>query len=229
MKKSIWFLVILAIIIVAIVTLGGGPKDVDNGTANNTTPTNGDPAVTSPVPVTDTTKVSSKISKFENAELGFEVNYPTSWESENIDTGVRFIMPIDKNQVSTIAKLEAKIEVYASKCKFPAVTTIKDRSTITVGGFPVNMISMSNSVQGRAYFDRMYSLEKGSICYMFSFSSIALSPESKGLTGSNLTQAQNNNKAIVNTADTDFTTLVKTFTFVQGPAGKDETKVAPIK
>jgi hypothetical protein len=227
MKKSIWFLVIIAIIIVVIVVFGGGPKNVDNGNDNNPTPTNGSTSVTSPVPVTDTTKVSSKISKFENAELGFAVNYPTTWEAENIDTGVRFIMPIDKTQVSTVAKLEAKVEVYASKCKFPAVTTIKDRGTITVGGSQVNMISMSNSVQGRAYFDRMYSLEKGSICYMFSFSSIALSPESKGLTGSNLTQAQNNNKAIVNTADTDFTTLVKSFVFVQGPAGKDESKVSP--
>lgn len=225
MKKStVWFLIVLVIVIIAIVWFGRGSKDTVVPSDSN-----GNVPVTSSVPVTETTKVSSKTSKFENAELGFSVNYPTAWEAGNLDTGVNFVIPVDKNQVSTIAKLEAKLEVFASKCKFPAVTTIKDRGTITVAGLPVNMISMSNSVQGRAYFDRMYSLEKGNICYMFSFSSIARSPESKGLTGSNLTQAQNNNKAIIDTADTDFMAMVKTFTFVQGPAGKDEAKVNPVK
>jgi hypothetical protein len=88
---------------------------------------------------------------------------------------------------------------------------------------------MSNTVQGRNYFNRMYSLEKAGICYIFAFSSIAQSPTVKNLTGSNLTQAQNNNKAIVNTADLAFTDMVKTFAFVTGPAGKDETTVVPTK
>jgi hypothetical protein len=138
-------------------------------------------------------------------------------------------MPIDKTQVSTIAKIQADINVLSSKCAFPPVTTVKDRGTITIGKSTVNMISMSNTVQGRSYFNRMYSLQHDNICYMFTFSSIALSPESKGLTGSNITQAQNNNKAITNTADTDFTNMVKSFAIVQGPAGQDEAKVAPIR
>lgn len=227
MKKStLWLLIVFVIIVIAVVLFGGSknktPSVIENSPAGESTSS-------SPVPVIENTKVSSKTSKFENSELGFAVNYSSAWEAENTDMGVTFIMPIDKTQVSTIAKLEAKINVYSSKCSFPPVTTIKDRGTIKIGELTANMISMSNTVQGRAYFDRMYSLQKDSICYMFSFSSIALSPESKGLTGSNIIQAQNNNKAIVTSADTEFTNMVKSFVFVQGPAGKDETKVSPIK
>jgi hypothetical protein len=60
---------------------------------------------------------------------------------------------------------------------------------------------------------------------MFSFASITLSPASKKLTGSNITQAENNNKALIATADTAFTTMVKSFVFVTGPQGIDESKV----
>ena len=45
------------------------------------------------------------------------------------------------------------------------------------------MISMSNTVQGRNYFNRMYTLQKDSVCYYFTFSSITSSPTSKGYTG----------------------------------------------
>ena len=228
MKKStLWVVIIAIIVIIAIVLFGrGSGKGTTNGNSDDLS--NGNP-VTSPVIVTETTKVSSKTSKYENAELGFAVNYPTAWEADNTNTGVSFIMPIDTTQVSTIAKLQADIAVAPGKCAFPPVTTVKDRGTINVGNSSVNTISMTNTVQGRVYFNRMYSLQQADICYMFTFSSIALSLESKGLTGSNATQAQNNNKAIVNTADTDFTNMVKSFVFVQGAAGQDETKVAPVK
>ena len=136
-------------------------------------------------------------------------------------------MPIDKSLVSTVAKLEADISVIPGKCAFPPVTTIQDRGTLAVGDQKLNMISMSNSVQGRAYFNRMYSLQKGEVCYFFSFSSIALSPASKNLTGSNATQAQNNNKALVASADSAFTDMVKSFIFITGPQGQDETSAAP--
>jgi hypothetical protein len=226
MKKStLWSLIVLIIIIVVIVIYGKGPSNV---TPNNDV-TASPEASSSPVPVIETSKVSSKTSRFENSELGFSVNYPSIWQAENTDNGVRFIIPIDKEQVSTMATLQAEVAVYPSKCSFPAVVTIKDRGTLKIGDLTANMISMSNTVQGRAYFNRMYSLQKDSICYMFTFTSIALSTESKGLTGSNITQAQNNNKALVSTSDTDFSNMVKSFGFVQAKAGQDETKVAPIK
>jgi hypothetical protein len=230
MKKStLWALVIVVIVIIGIVWYGRGSSNKAPVTENPTNLTNASTTVTAPVSVTETTKVSSKTSKYENAELGFAVNYPTAWEADNTNSGVTFIIPIDSTQVSTVAKLQADVNVTSGKCAFPPVTTVKDRAIIKIGDSSVNTISMSNTVQGRAYFNRMYSLQKANICYMFTFSSIALSPESKGMTGSNITQAQNNNKAIVNTTDADFSTMVKSFVFVQGAAGQDETKIAPVK
>lgn len=228
MKKStLWSILIAIVIIIVIVWIrrSGSNTPVPNETGDNS----GTTTVSVSAPVTETTKISAKTSKYENAELGFSVNYPTTWEVDNNNTGVAFIMPIDKTQVSTLAKLEADISVSGSKCAFPPVTTIKDRGTLAVGNSTLSMISMSNTVQGRAYFNRMYSLQQGPVCYIFSFASITLAPENKSMTGSTLIQAQNNNKAIVATADTDFINMVKSFTFVQGPAGIDETKVVPAK
>ena len=91
------------------------------------------------------------------------------------------------------------------------------------------MISMSNTVKNLAYFNRMYCLQSNGVHYMFSLASISFLPSSKGLTGSQVTQAENNNKAIINTADSDFTNMVKSFAFVTLPQGQDETKVAPAK
>ena len=203
------------------------------GKSDNTTPVvdNNNPgsSVAPVIPVSETTKVSNKLTEYKNDELGFSVKYPTTWEKAETTTGLSLIMPIDQSQVSTVVKLQSDIVAVPGKCAFPPVTTVKDRSTLVVGDQTLNMISMSNSVQGRNYFNRMYSLQKGDVCYMFTFSSISQSLTSKNLTGSDATQATNNNKAIVNNADADFTTMVKSFTFVQGPAGVDETKASPVK
>jgi hypothetical protein len=218
MKKIIGFIIIVLVI--------GGLVWYGRGQGGNSPTGTSTPTVW--VPETETVKVSDKLSEFTNAELGFSVKYPSTWEEGKADSGVIFVVPIDKNQVSTVAKLQADINVTASKdCAFPPVTTVKDRSTVTVKDRVFNMISMTNTVQGRTYFNRMYSLKKDSICYMFSFASITQSPASKNITGSAIVQAENNNKAIVNTADAAFTEMVKTFTFVVGPQGVDETKAAP--
>ena len=226
MKKSSIVSIVIVLIAIAGIVWYGKSKD---GATPSTNHDQGSVSTPASVPVTETTKVSSKTSKYENAELGFSVNYPSAWEADNTNAGVTFVMPIDQSQVSTVAKLQADIVILSAKCSFPPVTTVKDRGTLVVGASTLNTIAMSNTVQGRSYFNRMYSLEKGNVCYLFTFSSITTSPESKGLTGSNITQAQNNNKAIINTADTDFTNMVKTFTFISGPAGQDETKAAPVK
>lgn len=217
--------VIVVLVIVWISIAGHGSSAPTPLVQNPLAQANG--SSTAPLPVSETTKVSGSLSQYQNAELGFSVNYPNNWEKYETDSGVQFIMPIDQSQVSTVAKLESDITVSGGKCAFPPVTTIQDRGTINVGNLTMNMIAMSNSVQGRSYFNRMYSLQHGDVCYIFAFSYISLSPESKGLTGSNLTQAKNNNKAIQSTADTAFTAMVKSFTFVAPPAGVDETKAAP--
>jgi hypothetical protein len=182
-----------------------------------------------PVAVSETTKTSGSLSEYQNAELGFSVEYPNAWEKEETNAGVTFIIPIDQSQVSTVATLQGNIQVLPGTCAFPPVTTIKDRGTIKVAGNSLNMISMSNTVQGRDYFNRMYSFQNGSVCYMFSFASITLASSSKSLTGSNATQAENNNNAIVDSADSDFTAMVKSFAFVSTPAGESETQAAPAK
>jgi hypothetical protein len=237
-KTTIVVIALIVVIIVAIVIFGGSSTPVTPGNVtvtpgNGTDLANSNPNSTTtpsvPVAVSETTKVSSKVSAYSNDELGFSIKYPTSWEKSETSNGVSLIMPIDQSQVSTVAKLQADITVTSGKCSFPPVTTVKDRGTMTVGANTLNMISMSNTVQGRNYFNRMYSLEKSSVCYTFAFSSITQSPTVKNLTGSNLTQAQNNNKAMVNTADAAFTDMVKTFAFITGPAGKDETTVVPTK
>ena len=181
------------------------------------------------VAVSETTKVSNSLSEYQNAELGFSIEYPSAWEKEETNAGVSFVIPIDSTQVSTVATLDANIQAFSGTCAFPPVTTIQNRGTITAGGNSFNMIAMNNTVQGRVYFNRMYSLQQGNVCYIFSFASIALAPATKGLTGSNIIQAQNNNKAITTTADNDFTAMVKSFATVTTPAGQDESTVAPVK
>jgi len=228
-KSSIVIVVIIILIVAGILIFGGSSEPSVSPTPSAGSVANSSTTPSVPVAVSETTKVSSKVSAYENDELGFSVKYPTAWEKSETTNGVLFLMPIDQSQVSTVAKLEADISVSSGKCSFPPVTTIQDRGTLTVGKDTLNMISMANTVQGRSYFNRMYSLQHGEVCYIFKFASITQSPAVKNLTGSNLTQAQNNNKAIVNTADAAFTEMVKAFSFVSGPQGKDETQVVPVK
>lgn len=222
--KKILIGAIIILLAVGIIWFGK-TKSPNVSPVNNNTGQNG--SSTPVLPVSETSKVNNLLSEYTNLELGFSVKYPTLWEKIESDLGVSFILPIDKNQASTVSKLQADINVISAKCSFPPVTTVKDRGTLTVGKNTLNTISLNNTIQGRVYFNRLYSLQQGGICYVFSFSSITLDPGSKGLTGSNITQAQNNNKAIVNAADTAFTDVVKSFLFVTGPAGKDEASIVP--
>ena len=221
MKKPL-IIVIVLIVIGLIVWSFGGKEDASVPVQVGTLATS-----STPIKVSETTKVSEKLSEYKNEELGLSVKYPSVWKAAPVDTGVNFIIPITKADTNTVTKLESRIVVTSGKCSFPPVTTVKERKTVKVGNLSFSMISMSNSVQGRDYFDRMYSLQQNTICYTFSFSSVASSPASKGLKGSEATQATNNNKAIIDTADQAFTDMVKSFTYVVGPQGQDETKVRP--
>ena len=224
-KNSVIAIVVVIVIILVIWMVSRSGSGSGSQSALGAAPSN--PSVSADV--SETTKVSGSSSQYQNAELGFSVQYPSSWEKDETNTGVQFIMPIDQSQVSTVAKLESDIEVVPGKCAFPPVTTVQDQGTLAVGSLSLNMIAISNTVQGRSYFNRMYSLQQGNICYMFTFSYIALAPEAKGLTGSNLTQAQNNNKAIQSTSDAAFTSMVKSFAFVTIPQGESETQASPAK
>ncbi len=221
MKKPI-VIVIILIVLGLIVWSFGGDKKVDTDKNN----TNTDPTVSAPI--SETTKVSDKLSSYKNEELGFSIKYPSTWDIGASDATVSFVIPSGKS-ANSLKKLESKISIISGKCAFPPVTTIKERSTLKSGDLSFSMISMSNSVQGTNYFDRMYSLQREGICYIFSFSSITASPANKNVKGSEATVMTNNNKAIVESVDSQFIEMVKSFAYVVGPKGQDEASVVPIK
>lgn len=222
MKKIILIIIIVLIAggIVWKVSQAPSPSDTTGETEN--------------VPTSETVKVSEKLSEYKNDELGFSVKYPTNWAKIDSASNVTFdILAMEKDAASapknTIGKLEAAIDVISGKCAFPPVTTVKERDSVKVGDNTFSMISIANTVQGRNYFNRMYSLQKGSVCYFFTFASITSSPAAKGYTGTVAQQVGTQNKTLVDTADTQFKDMVKSFAFVVGPAGQDETKVSPKK
>ncbi len=222
MKKSLTLIVVLVVLGGLVWFLGKGKNVENTNTETNTVPTTS-------ATLTETTKVSDKVSEFKNEELGFSVKYPTVWEAGSYDLGVNFTIPYNE-KTNTVKKLESKVSYNTGKCQFPPVTTVKERNTIKIGDLSFNMISMSNSVQGINYFDRMYSHQKdANTCYVFSFSSIYINPSVKGYKGSEATQMLNNSKTIIDEADKAFTDMVKSFAYVVGPAGQDETTVAPAK
>ncbi len=221
--KKIIALVLIIIIIGAVIwkISSSQAPSVDGGdSATNTTVS---------VPTSQTVMVSTKISEYRNDELGFSVKYPTAWQKTDAPTNVNFNIPIDPKIKNTIGSLEAKVDVISAKCTFPPVTSVKERDTLLVGGMTFNMISIANTVQNRHFFNRMYSLQKDSICYFFTFSENSTSPSSKGLTGSDSQTASANNTKLVDAADSQFKDMVKSFKIVVGPAGQDETSASPKK
>ncbi len=221
--KKIIILIIAIIIIAGVVWRFNSPSSPTKEVVNT-----GSDNVTS-IPTSQTVVVSTKISEYKNDELGFSVKYPTTWIKTESPTNVNFSIDINGTQRNTVGNLVAKIDIISGKCSFPPVTSIKERDTLKSGDLTFNMISISNTVQSRHFFDRMYSLQKGSVCYFFTFSSLTTSPSAKGLTGSDAQKAAANNTAIVDAADTQFKDMVKSFKFVVGPAGQDETTASPKK
>lgn len=220
-------IVVIVLVVVGMVLRSKGTTPSGNGSDVSAPTSEAQPGTV--VAVSETTKVSASLSEYQNAELGFSVKYPSAWEKEEANAGVNFIIPIDKTQVSTVKTLQANVQAFSGTCAFPPVTTVKSRDTVKVGTNTFNMIAMNNTVKSLTYTNRMYSLQQGAVCYIFSFAAISADPSTTGMTGSNAIQAQNNNKAITTTADADFTSMVKSFAIVTTPAGKDEGTVAPVK
>jgi len=226
MKKTLIIVIVLAIIGLVVWKITGSSKPV--------APANTDKGQTTvdtvSIPASQTVKVSDKLSEYKNEELGFSVKYPTTWEKIESPSNVVFIANyLDDKEKNTIGKLESKIDIVSGTCGFPPTTSIKERSSLKVKDLTFSMISMLNTVQGRNYFNRMYTLQKDSICYYFTFSSISLSPSSKGYTGANGQKVSARNVTLVDSADSQFKDMIKTFSFVVAPVGIDETKISPKK
>ncbi|MEK7184764.1 MAG: hypothetical protein AAB683_01345 [Patescibacteria group bacterium] len=225
MMKKILILVILLVVISAIFWKYNSSNtpvvDTNAGKVEE---------VTVSVPSKETVKVSDKISEYKNNELGFSVKYPTLWNVEESVNGVSFFVPTEKEiEKNTVRNLKTDISVISGKCAFPPVTTVKERDTLKVGDLSYNMISIANTVQGTNYFNRMYSLQSGSICYLFTFTSIISSPTGKGYSAADVQKIGSTNKTLVDTADTQFKDMINSFKFIKGPDGQDETKASPKK
>lgn len=213
MKKSL-------IIIVVLIIVGGFAWYVQKS---------GQPTVDTnqPVAITPTsfTKVDDKLSQYKNEELGFSVNYPNNWTNEAAPTGVVFTLPTSTLSTGTnsIAKMQVNIDVVPGSCAFPQVTTISERTSTKINGVSFNMVAMSNKVQGRTYFNRMYATPKQSICYVFNLSSIALDPTTnKNYSASQVQAVTAANKEAVAAADAAYKEVIKTFTYVVSPEGENE-------
>jgi hypothetical protein len=166
------------------------------------------------------------MSQFKNEELGFSVSYPTDWQTESAPAGVTFIIP-DQFPQTTIGTLDASIQVLSGNCAFPPVVTIKDKGTMNVGGLTLDTVSMQNSVDGRNYFDQLYSLQKGNVCYMFTFESVTQNPTTKGFSTSDVAKINANSQSHIDDANAAFKAVVSSFAFVTPPVGQPETSYHP--
>ena len=171
-------------------------------------------------------QLSSSLSQFKNEELGFSVNYPSNWQTESAPAGVTFIIP-DQFPQTTIGTLDASVQVLSGNCAFPPVVTIKDQGTLNVGDLAFNTVSMQNSVEGRNYFDQLYSLQKGNVCYMFTFVSVTINPTTKGFSTSDVSKINANSQSHINDANAAFKAVVQSFAFVAPPVGEPETSYHP--
>ena len=98
---------------------------------------------------------------------------------------------------------------------------------MNVGNLTFNTVSMQNSVDGRGYFDQLYSLQKGNVCYMFTFVSVTVNPTTKGFSTSDVSKINANSQSHINDANVAFKSVVSSFTFVIPPVGQPETSYHP--
>lgn len=219
----------IIILIIALAILAGIVWRFNSGSVEKTPRGDVNATTTASLPASKTVEVSNKLSEYKNEELGFSVKYPTTWERTESPTGINLVSVVDSKIKHTIGNIESKIDIISGKCSFPPVTTIKERDTLKVGELTFNMISIANTIQSRTFFSRMYSLQKGSVCYFFTLSTITSTPASKGLTGADAQKASSNNTMLVDQADSQFKDMVKSFKFLISAVGQDEAKVAPVK
>ena len=165
MKKQpiIWTAVAIIVVIAVIVIIIHAYQNYESGPSGGNSANLGSANSSASVSPVENSKLSSSMSQFKNEELGFSVSYPTDWQTESAPAGVTFIIP-DQFPQTTIGTLDASIQVLSGNCAFPPVVTIKDKGTMNVGGLTLDTVSMQNSVDGRNYFDQLYSLQKGNVC-----------------------------------------------------------------
>jgi hypothetical protein len=217
----------IIILVLAIIVLGLVAWRYNSSSSTSSVDT--ETGTTVSVPTSQTVVVSTKLSEYKNEELGFSIKYPTSWIKVESPTNVSLSIPIDEKTKNTIGVLEAKVDVQSGTCAFPPVTTVKERDTLKVGDVNFSMISLSNTVQTRKFFSRIYSLQKDSICYLFTYTANSTNPSSKGYSTADAQKISASNTTLIDSADTAFKDLVMSFKFITTDAGIDETQAPGAK
>src|ERR1017187_7442497 len=134
-KQSIVWTVVCLVLVAIIIIIVKSYQNYEKGPARGGAETAANSSASvSPV---ENSKLSSSMSQFKNDELGFSVNYPSSWQTESAPAGVIFIIP-DQFPQTTIGTLDASIQVLSGNCAFPPVVTIKDKGTMNVGNLTLN-------------------------------------------------------------------------------------------
>ena len=232
MKKQniiVGTIIVIVIIIIAIIIGKSGGSAPASGTTTSTyvppTGPNANATTTTPIPVTVVASSSNGVSLYTNNELGFSVDYPTSWKLESDPSGPSFFIPLtiagkNPSTQNSIATLASSIYTMSGVCSFPSLgasATLKE-STTTVGTNSFGTLSVQNSTNNLNYTDMMYTLQQGSgknkYCYVFAFGAVATKTADAS--------KNNNNGAIISEATQEFTAMVKSFKFVTGPAGQSE-------
>ena len=231
MKKQniiIGAIVVVVIIIIAVFIGKHGPSASYSGTSagnSGASSMGSNSNATAPIPVTEVASSSNGVSLYTNNELGFSVDYPTSWKIETDPSGPSFTIPLtiagqNPSAVNSIATLAASIYTTSGACTLPTLgssATVKE-STTTAGTNSFSTLSVQNSTTNLNYTDMMYTLQQGTgrdqYCYVFAFGAVA----TKTSDGAK----QTNNGSIISEATQEFTAMVKSFAFVTGPAGQSE-------
>jgi hypothetical protein len=232
MKKQNIIIGVIAVIVIIIVAVlighhGGSTSSYTSPTSGSVTTSGGSNPnpTTTPIPVTEVASSSNGVTLYTNNELGFSVDYPTSWKVEADPSGPSFTIPLtiagkDPSTQNTIATLASSIYITSGACMFPTLgaTATTKVSTTTVGSNSFGTLSVQNSTNSLNYTDMMYTWQQGSgkdlYCYVFSFGAIA----KKTSNGAD----QTNNGSIISEATQEFTAMVKSFKLVTGPAGQSE-------
>lgn len=215
MKKTNIIIVVVIVIIIGFLTLGHRAS-----APVAALPANSNTAPTVSVPVTESTAVSSTITKYQNDELGFSVQYPTAWSVVDNSTGPVFTIPVPVTPATGISTLQSMIYTAPGACTFPPVSpsSIKENTTVKTNSFTFKVISVATTTKGLNYFNRMYTLEQGTtahpFCYLFAFSAVSAGTKNAATIA--------NNQTLIQAADTAFTTMVKSFSLVTSANGDSE-------
>lgn len=218
-------IVVIVIIIIAVLIGRHGTSSSSTSAAVSSESSQAGTAP-APIPVTEVASSSNGVTQYLNNELGFSVNYPSSWAIESDPSGPSFTIPVtvagaDPAAANTVATLAASIYTTSGACTFPTVgsTASTKISTTTVGTNSFGTLSVQNSTSALNYTDMMYTLQQGTgrgqYCYVFAFGAITKKTSN--------TATQDNNNAIISEASQGFTAMVKSFAFVTTPAGQSET------